>query len=139
MDAAHQVATILALEAATDAMMIALRRRPDPDLEAATAALKARESAIRFLAGSDPSTRPPDMNARLRRILEFDREAADQLRMEMGSLRERLASTRQMMKDYRTSSRPAERGREGSGERSGDRPPGRGTDRAPERIPERVR
>jgi hypothetical protein len=92
MDASQQAATILALEAATEAMLSALRRRPDPDLEAATAALKAREAAIRFLVGSDPSTRPPDMNARIRRVLECDREAADQLRAEMGSLRERLAA-----------------------------------------------
>jgi molecular chaperone GrpE (heat shock protein) len=83
--------------------MSAMRRRPDPDLEAAAVALKAREAAIRFLVGSDPKTRPPDMNARLRRILDCDREAADQLRAEMNALRERLASTRQMMDDYRNS------------------------------------
>lgn len=106
MDALQQVATILALEAATDAMMSALRRRPDPDLEAATVALKAREGAIRLLVGSDPSARPPDMNARICRVLECDREAADQLRAEMGLLRERLASTRQMMNDYRAANRP---------------------------------
>lgn len=100
MDASHQ-ATIIALEAATDALMEAMRRRPDPDLEAATIALKARETAISLLVGSDPTTRPPDMNARLRRILDCDREAADQLRAEMESLRGRLASTRQMMDDYR--------------------------------------
>jgi hypothetical protein len=105
MDASQQVATILALEAATDAMMSALRRRPDPDLESATTALKAREVAIRLLVGSDPNARPPDMNARIRRVLECDREAADQLRAEMGLLRERLASTRQMMNEYRAGSR----------------------------------
>jgi hypothetical protein len=105
MDASQQAATILALEAATDAMMSALRRRPDPDLESATVALKAREAAIRLLAGSDPNTRPPDMVGRIRRVLECDREAADQLRTEMNSLRVRLASTRQMMSDYRTSTR----------------------------------
>jgi hypothetical protein len=43
------------------------------------------------------------MNARLRQILDCDREAADQLRAEMNSLRERLASTRQMMNEYRSS------------------------------------
>jgi hypothetical protein len=103
MDSSHQANTILALEAATDALMAALKRRPDPDLEAAAAALKAREAAMHFLVGSDPSARPPDMNARLRRILDCDREAADQLRAEMNALRERLASTRQMMDDYRNS------------------------------------
>jgi hypothetical protein len=98
MDATHQAATVSALEAATDALMIALGRRPDADLEAATAALKAREAALRFLVHSDSSTRPPDLNARLRRILDRDREAAEQLRIEMDSLRERLAGTRQLMR-----------------------------------------
>ena len=98
MDATHQAATVSALEAATDALMIALGRRPDADLEAATAALKAREAALRFLVHSDASTRPPDLNARLRRILDRDREAAEQLRIEMDSLRERLAGTRQLMR-----------------------------------------
>jgi site-specific recombinase len=108
MDSSHQANTILALEAATDALMAALRRRPDPDLEAAAVALKAREAAMKFLVGSDPNSRPPDMNARLRRILDSDREAADQLRAEMDSLRGRLASTRQMMNDYRSRGRPKE-------------------------------
>jgi hypothetical protein len=48
------------------------------------------------------------MNARLRQILDCDREAADQLRTEMDSLRERLASTRQMMNDYRSARRAQE-------------------------------
>jgi len=100
MDAPHQAATISALEAATDAMMVALGKRPDPDLEAATAALRARDVALRFLFRSDPSTRPPDINARLRRILDRDREAAEQLRTEMDSLRGRLAGTRQLMHTY---------------------------------------
>jgi hypothetical protein len=100
MDASHQAATISALEAATDALLIALGRRPDPDLEAATAALKAREAALRFLLRTDVATRPADLNARLRRILERDREAADQLRIEMNSLRGRLANTRQLMHTY---------------------------------------
>lgn len=104
MDSSHQ-ATIMALEAATDALMVAMRRRPDPDLEAAALALKAREVAISMLVGADPKSRPPDMNARLRQILDCDREAADQLRAEMDSLRERLASTRQMMNNYRSSRR----------------------------------
>ena len=43
-------------------------------------------------------TVPPDLNARLRRILDRDREAAEQLRIEMDSLRERLAGTRQLMR-----------------------------------------
>jgi hypothetical protein len=107
LDGSHQ-ATIVALEAATDALMEAMRRRPDPDLEAATIALKAREAAISLLVGSDPKTRPPDMNARLRRILDCDGEAADQLRAEMESLRGRLATTRQMMNDYRSSRRAQE-------------------------------
>jgi TolA-binding protein len=111
MDSTHQANTILALEAATDALMAALRRRPDPDLEAAAAALKAREAAMHLLVGSDPNSRPPDMNARLRRILDSDREAADQLRSEMDSLRGRLASTRQMMNDYRTKTRQKEEAR----------------------------
>jgi hypothetical protein len=100
MDASHQAATISALEAASDALMIALGRRPDPDLEAATAALKAREAALRFLVQTDIASRPADLNARLRRILERDREAAEQLRIEMDSLRGRLASTRQLMHTY---------------------------------------
>jgi hypothetical protein len=107
LDASHQ-ATIVALEAATDALMDAMRRRPDPDLEGAALALKAREAAISLLVGSDPKTRPPDMNARLRRILDCDREAADQLRAEMDSLRSRLATTRQMMNDYRSTRRAQE-------------------------------
>ena len=120
MDARQQAATIMALEAATDAMMSALRRRPDPDLEAATTALKARENAIRLLVGSDPNTRPPDMIGRIRRVLECDREAADQLRAEMDSLRVRLAGTRKMMDEYRTANRPDNRA-------------------ADARVPERVR
>ena len=100
MDASLHAATISALEAATDAMMVALGKRPDPDLEAATAALKAREAGLRFLFRSDPATRPPDLSARLRRILDRDREAAEQLRLEMDSLRGRLAGTRQLMHTY---------------------------------------
>jgi hypothetical protein len=100
MDASHQAATISALEAASDALMSALSRRPDPDLQAATAALKAREAALRFLVRTDVATRPADLNARLRRILDRDREAAEQLRIEMDSLRGRLAGTRQMMHAY---------------------------------------
>src|ERR1035437_7242114 len=101
MDSSNQTATILALEAATDALMTAMRRRPDPDLEAAGIALKAREAAMSLLVGSDPKSRPPDMNARLRQILDSDREAAEQLRDEMDSLRGRLATTRQMINEYR--------------------------------------
>jgi hypothetical protein len=108
MDSSNQTATILALEAATDALMTAMRRRPDPDLEAAGIALKAREAAMTLLVGSDPKARPPDMNARLRRILESDKEAADQLRGEMDSLRGRLATTRQMMNEYRNTKRVPE-------------------------------
>jgi hypothetical protein len=48
------------------------------------------------------------MNARIRRILDSDREAADQIRAEMDSLRGRLASTRQMMNDYRSKTRQKE-------------------------------
>jgi hypothetical protein len=99
MDASQQAATISALEAATDVLIVALTRRPDPDLEAATAALKARETAIRILVGSDPRKRPPDMNARLRRILESDGAIADHLRTEMDSLRDRIADTRQLMRN----------------------------------------
>jgi hypothetical protein len=106
LDAQHQVATISALEAATDALMIALGRRPDPDLVAATAALKAREAALRFLVREDPSHRPPDLNARLRRILERDREASDQIREEMDSLRSRLSDTRELIHSTRRGGRP---------------------------------
>ena len=101
MDASRQVATISALEAATDAFMVALGKRPDPDLEAATAALRAREAALRLLVETDPGSRPPDLNARLRRILDRDQEAADRIREEMEQLRQRLASTRQMMREHR--------------------------------------
>jgi len=45
------------------------------------------------------------MNARIRRILDSDRRAADYLRTEMDALRERLANTRQMMNDFRSSGR----------------------------------
>jgi len=100
MDTPHQIATISALEAATDALMVALGKRPDPDLEAAGAALKAREAALRFLLQTNPKDRPPDLNARLRRILSRDQEAADHLRNEMEQLRERLAGTRQLMHRY---------------------------------------
>ena len=100
MDSSHQIATISALEAATDALMVALGKRPDPDLEAATAALRAREAALRLLLGTDPKTRPADLNARLRRILDRDRDAADALRTEMESLRERLADTRALARNY---------------------------------------
>jgi len=111
MDATHQIATISALEAATDALMIALGRRPEPDLEAAVAALKARETALKFLLGTDPRTRPPDLSARLRRILERDREAASQMREEMNALRDRIADTKQMMRGYRDRGQIGDRGR----------------------------
>lgn len=97
MNASRQAAAIMALEAATDVLIVALSRRPEPDLEAATNALKARGAALSLLVGSDPKTRPPDMNKRLRRILDTDRAAADHMRTEMESLRQRLAGTRQMM------------------------------------------
>jgi hypothetical protein len=111
MDATHQLATVSALEAATDALMIALGRRPEPDLEAAVAALKAREAALRFLVGTDPASRPPDLNARLRRILARDHEAASQMREEMDALRGRLADTKQMMRGYRDRGRVGARAR----------------------------
>ncbi len=100
MDPSRQIATISALEAATDALMVALGKRPDPDLEAATDALREREAALRLLLQTDPKTRPPDMNARLRRILDRDRDAAEALRAEMELLRERLADTRQLARNY---------------------------------------
>jgi hypothetical protein len=105
MDSPHQVATISALEAATDALMVALGRRPDPDMQAAAAALKAREVALRALLQMDAKSRPPDISARIRRVLDRDREAADHLRQDMEALRERLASTRQMVNNYRSSAR----------------------------------
>jgi hypothetical protein len=100
MDPSYQAATISALEAATDAFMIALGKRPDPDIEAAAAALKARESALRLLVQSGPQGRPPDLNARLRRVLARDQEAAAQLRTDMDALRGRIADTKQLMHSY---------------------------------------
>ena len=85
--------------------MIALRKRPDPDLVAATAALKAREAALVCLVKTDPKMRPPDMNARIRRILDRDLEAAAQLKTEMDSLRERMATTRQAVNNHRAGTR----------------------------------
>jgi hypothetical protein len=111
MDATHQIATISALEAATDALMIALGRRPEPDLQGAVAALKARETALRFLMATDPKTRPPDLSARLRRILDRDRDAASQMREEMDALRDRIADTKQMMRGYRDRGQVGARGR----------------------------
>jgi hypothetical protein len=101
MDAKHQIASISALEAATDALMIALGRRPEPDLQGAMAALKAREAALRYIVGTKPAARPPDLNARLRQILNRDRDAASQMRDEMDALRQRIEETKQMMRDYR--------------------------------------
>jgi hypothetical protein len=100
MDVSRQVATVSALEAATDALMIALGKRPSPDLEAATAALRARDAALRFLLEGDAQSRPPEINARLRRVLDRDGEAADCMRVEMEALRGRLAETRQLMNNY---------------------------------------
>jgi hypothetical protein len=105
MDAPNQAATIDALEAATDDLMDALGKRPDPDLQAAAAALKAREAALRNLLSTDAGSRPPDLNARLRRVYERDGEAASQLRVEMDALRGRLASTRQLVDDYSAAAR----------------------------------
>jgi hypothetical protein len=108
MDASQHAAAITALEAATDVLMVALSRRPDPDLEVATAALKAREIAIHQLVASGVKRRPPDTSARLRRILDNDKAVAEHLKTEMDALRERLADTRQMMNDYRSSGRVPE-------------------------------
>lgn len=60
------------------------------------------------------------MIGRIRRVLECDREAADQLRAEMDALRVRLAGTRRMMDEYRSANRPDNRAADG-------------------RVPERVR
>jgi len=100
MDPSHQAAAISVLEAATDDLIVALGRRPTPDLEAAAAALKERETALRLLVRTSPRTRPPDLNARLRRILERDDEAAEEMRRDMDELRERLASTRQLVDTF---------------------------------------
>jgi hypothetical protein len=108
MDTSRLDAAITALEAATDILIVALSRRPDPDMETATSALKARAAAIHLLAGSDRRRRPPDMNARLRRILESDRLVADHLKADMDTLRGRLESTRQMVHDYDRSVRVPE-------------------------------
>jgi hypothetical protein len=104
VDATDQIASISALEAATDALLIALGRRPEPDLEAAMAALRAREAALKFIVATAPGKRPPDLNARLRRTLERDQEANAQMREEMNALRERINETKQLMRSYR---RPA--------------------------------
>jgi hypothetical protein len=101
MDANHQLASISALEAATDAFMIALGRRPEPDLEGAVAALRAREAALKYIVSIRGEARPADLNARLRRILDRDREAATQMREEMNALRDRIEETKQMMRSYR--------------------------------------
>lgn len=105
MDSSHQAATINALEAATDALLVALSKRPDPDMDAASEALQARQAALRFLVQTDPKTRPPDLNARLRRILDCDREAAVQLRADMDAIRDRMAGTRDLMQTYSTRAR----------------------------------
>jgi hypothetical protein len=101
LDATQQLASISALEAATDALMIALGRRPEPDLEAAVAALKAREAALRFLLAVDAGRRPPEIAARLRRVLEKDRLTADQMREQMDALRGRIEETKQLMRNFR--------------------------------------
>jgi nanoRNase/pAp phosphatase (c-di-AMP/oligoRNAs hydrolase) len=54
MDSSQQAATIVALEAATDALMIAMRRRPDPDLEAAGVALRRARPQSAFSPGRTP-------------------------------------------------------------------------------------
>ncbi len=100
-DATHQLASISALEAATDALMIALGRRPEPDLEAALAALKAREAALRYLVAVDAGRRPPEIAARLRRVLQKDRLTSDQMRAQMDALRGRIEETKQLMRQYR--------------------------------------
>ena len=105
MDSSHQAATISALEAATDALLAALSKRPDPDLDAAAAALQARQAALRLIVQTDPKTRAPDLNARLRRILDCDREAAVQLRADMDAIRDRMAGTRDLMHTYGTRAR----------------------------------
>jgi hypothetical protein len=105
MDPTHQVATISALEAATDALMVALGKRPDPDLKAAAEALKARETALRFLLQMDPKSRPPELSARIRRVLDRDREAAEHLRRDMDALRERMAGTRKLVNTFSGSAR----------------------------------
>ena len=110
-DASDQLASISALEAATDALLIALGRRPEPDLEAATAALRAREAALRVIVATAPGKRPADLNARLRRTLDRDREANAQLREEMSALRGRIEETKELMRSVQ---RPA---RAGAGQR----------------------
>jgi hypothetical protein len=107
MDSLNQATTISALEAATDALLAALGRRPDPDLDAAAEALQARQAALRLLVRTDPTTRPPDLNARLRRILDSDREAAVQLRADMDAIRDRMAGTRDLMQAYGARARSA--------------------------------
>jgi hypothetical protein len=100
MDPSRQAAAISVLEAATDDLMMALSRRPTPDLEAAATALRERETALRIIVRTSARLRPPDLNARLRRVLDRDNEAADAMRREMEEMRERLASTRELVDDF---------------------------------------
>jgi ABC-type transporter Mla subunit MlaD len=99
LDPSRQAAAICVLEAATDDLMYALRRT-EPDLEGAAVALKERETALRQIVRSSAASRPADLNARLRRVLERDQEASDQLRREMEAIRERMATTRQMVDSF---------------------------------------
>jgi ABC-type transporter Mla subunit MlaD len=75
-------------------------RRTEPDLEGAATALRERETALRQIVRSSAASRPADLNARLRRVLERDQEASDQLRREMEAIRERMATTRQMVDSF---------------------------------------
>lgn len=100
MDVPRQIATVSALEAATDALLIALGKRPEPDFAAATAALEARGAALRFLLEIDPGSRPPELSARLRRVLERDAATLASLRAEMDALRDRLVDRRRFTRGY---------------------------------------
>ncbi len=90
MDAKHEAATVAALEAATDALLVALGKLPEPDLEAAAAALDARANAIADLASSDPAARSPELTARLVAVLERDARATTHLRNELAVTHARL-------------------------------------------------
>jgi len=100
MDNSRLESAMVALESATDTLVIALARRPEPDLERAGSALRARADAIRRIGECDRRRRPPDTNARLRRILETDRIVGEQLQAAMEALREKMAGTRRMVEEY---------------------------------------
>ncbi len=90
MNAVHAVAALSALEAASDALLVAVAKLPDPDLDAVDAALNARETALRFFVRIDPAVCPPGTAERLARVLERDAVATRRLREELTLTADRL-------------------------------------------------